>query len=66
MMCIACEQEFMWLAYLESRGLIGPDGRPTVRGPFAAVAEKSSTPTEESAPEPADNNKFSCDDPTAG
>ena len=24
MMCIACQQDFMWLAYLESRGLIGP------------------------------------------
>ena len=27
MMCIACEQELMWLAYLESRGLTGPEER---------------------------------------
>jgi hypothetical protein len=57
----------MWLAYLESRGLIGPD-KPAVAGkPFAAVAdEPPSISTEKGAPEPpAGNNKFSCDDPTA-
>ena len=26
MMCIACEQDAMWFAYLERKGLITPDG----------------------------------------
>jgi hypothetical protein len=66
MMCIACQQDFMWLAYLESRGLIGPDKAAAAGKPFAAVAdEPPSISADESAPEPAGNNKFSCDDPTA-
>jgi hypothetical protein len=66
-MCIACEQEFMWLAYLESRGLVAPDNPATARTPLAAFADKPpSTPTEQSEPEAADKNKFACDDPTAG
>jgi len=64
MMCIACEQNFMWLAYLESRGLIGPDGR-AIPGPFAAPDKPLPTATEQET-EAADQKKFSCDDPTAG
>jgi hypothetical protein len=63
MMCIACEQNFMWLAYLESRGLVGPDGRAAMPGPFAAADRPLSTATEQEA---ADQKKFSSDDPTAG
>jgi hypothetical protein len=66
MMCIACEQDFMWLAYLESRGLIEADGRPTARGLAAFADKQPSSPIEESTPEPTVENKFSCDDPTAG
>ena len=64
-MCIACEQNFMWLAYLENRGLIGPDERAAMPGPFAAPDKPPSTATEQKA-EAADQKKFSCDDPTAG
>jgi hypothetical protein len=63
MMCIACEQNFMWLAYLESRGLTGPDGRTAMPGSFAAPDKPLSTAIEQEA---ADQKKFSCDDPTAG
>jgi hypothetical protein len=65
MMCIACQQDFMWLAYLESRGLIGPDGRATEPAPVT-FADKPPSPPAEDSGEPADKNKFSCDDPTAG
>jgi hypothetical protein len=71
MMCIACEQDFMWLAYLESRGRIGPDRRAAVPEPFA-VADKprSAEIGQEGATgqeaEAAHQKKFSCDDPTAG
>jgi len=63
-MCIACEQNFMWLAYLENRGLIGPDGR-AIPGPFAA-SDKPPSPATEQEAEAAEQKKFSCDDPTAG
>jgi hypothetical protein len=65
MMCIACQQDFMWLAYLESRGLTGPDGRAAEPAPVA-FADKPPSPPAEDSDEPADKNKFSCDDPTAG
>ena len=65
MMCIACEQDFMWLAYLESRGLIGPDRRAAVPEPFAVADKPQSAATGQEA-EAADQKKFSCDDPTAG
>jgi hypothetical protein len=65
MMCIACQQDFMWLAYLESRGFIGPAGRATEPAP-ATFADQPLTPPAEDSGEPADKSKFSCDDPTAG
>ena len=70
MMCIACEQDAMWFAYLQRRGLITPDGFLVEEPPFLA-GPVDSLPTqqekkEESAIETADKNKFSCDDPTAG
>jgi hypothetical protein len=64
-MCIACEQELMWLAYLESRGLDAPDSLPSRRSPFADFPGKpSSTSTEQTEPAAAKTN-FACDDPTA-
>jgi hypothetical protein len=62
-MCIACELNFTWLDYLESRDLGGPAGRAAVPLPFAA-ASKPPSATEQDA-QTADTNKFSCDDPTA-
>jgi hypothetical protein len=66
-MCIACEQELMWLAYLESRGLDSPDSPPLRRSPFADFPGKpASPPTEQNEPAAADKTNFACDDPTAG
>jgi hypothetical protein len=76
-MCLACEQDAMWLAYLESRGLLKPDDPAAVEALFAAFpvqplplqAEKvqPEPETERSGPatEEAAKNPFSCDDPTA-
>jgi hypothetical protein len=65
MMCIACEQDFMWLAYLERGGLIGPEGRASAPEPSLFADKAPSAPAEQSV-EPAGYAKFSCDDPTAG
>ena len=67
MMCIACEQELMWLAYLESRNLNSPDSPVKMRSPFADFPGKpSSSPTEQKEPAAVDKTNFACDDPTAG
>jgi hypothetical protein len=71
-MCIACEQEAMWFAYLQRRGLITPDGRLVEQPPSLFVAEpvdqKSSQEDakEAGAAMPAGNSKPARDDPTAG
>jgi hypothetical protein len=73
-MCLACEQEAMWFAYLRRRGLITPDGQFVEAPPSLFVAE-SGDPAElvaqaESdqrvAPAEADQQKSSRDDPSAG
>jgi hypothetical protein len=73
---MACEQDAMWLAYLDSQGLLKPDDPAAVDALFAnfpvqplpAQAEWDA-PTPEapakSVPKPAAANPFSCDDPTA-
>ena len=50
MMCLACEQDAMWFAYLQRKGLITPDGYlieqppslldPVETGPAPASEEK--------------------------
>lgn len=73
-MCLACEQEAMWFAYLRRRGLITPDGQFVGAPPSLFVAE-SADPAElvaqaESdqavAPAEADQQKSPRDDPSAG
>lgn len=65
-MCIACEQNFGWLAYLESRGLGAPAKPAGAQTPSAAVADNPlSMPNEPSAPAPAKLPPFSRDEPTA-
>ncbi len=79
-MCLACEQDAIWLAYLESQGLLKPDDPAAVDALFAAfpvqplpVQAEWDKPTPEATgktdankpPKPAANNPFSCDDPTA-
>jgi hypothetical protein len=81
MMCLACEQDAIWLAYLDSQGLLKPDDPAAVDALFSAfpvqplpVQSEWDKPTPEAtakadantpAPKPAANNPFSCDDPTA-
>jgi len=74
-MCLACEQDAIWLAYLESRGLLNPDDPAAVEALFGAFPvqplpmQQEGEPSAAAPPEAADNNDknlFSCDDPTAG
>jgi hypothetical protein len=75
-MCWACEQDAIWLAYLDSQGLLKPDDPAAVDALFGGfpvrplpVQSEWDSPTPEAperpAPKPAANNPFSCDDPTA-
>jgi hypothetical protein len=74
-MCLACEQDAIWLSYLESRGLLNPDDPAAVDALFSAfpvqpvpVQAEWDAPTPEApadaAPNPAAPNPFACDDPT--
>jgi hypothetical protein len=71
-MCLACEQDAIWFAYLESRGLFNPDDPAAVDALFAEFPVQpvpvQETPGEqtEKAPAKINDNPFSCDDPTAG
>jgi hypothetical protein len=78
-MCLACEQDAIWFAYLESRGLLKPDDPAAVDALFGAFPvqplpmqgaedeQTASAPTA-SAKENSEaaKNPFACDDPTAG
>ncbi|MGH6671591.1 MAG: hypothetical protein ACRECE_12700 [Xanthobacteraceae bacterium] len=75
-MCLACEQDAIWLAYLESRGLLQPDDPAAVDALFGAFpvqplpvqgedAQQAGTPAQTEDNKPA-KNPFSCDDPTVG
>jgi len=64
MMCIACQQDFMWLAYLESQAFAGADKGTTATERTVALEDKPAADAGEVAP--VEQNKFSCDDPTAG
>ena len=70
MMCLACEQEAMWLAYLRRKGLITPDGY-LVEQPPSLLDPVETSPTPDARPEKnvselADKKSgFSCDDPAA-
>jgi len=75
-MCIACEQEAMWFAYLRRRGLINENGEPvepvpTVAYPIEALsapeqAEQKEEKTEQSASDPAEQPTLPFDNPPAG
>jgi hypothetical protein len=75
-MCLACEQDAIWLAYLESRGLIQPDDPAAVDALFSAFPVQplpvqgrqgeTETPQRDASRDlKAEKNPFSCDDPTA-
>ena len=71
-MCLACEQDAIWFAYLESRGLVQPDDPAAVDALFSAfpvqplpVQGQGDAQHRSAKAEPkAANNPFSCDDPT--
>jgi hypothetical protein len=69
-MCLACEQDAVWIAYLESRGLLRPDDVASVDALFAQFPVQS-LPLQQPRGEPVENvpakpvaRAFSCDDPT--
>jgi hypothetical protein len=79
-MCLACEQDAVWFAYLESRGLLKADDPAAVEALFAGfpvqplpVQPEWDAPTpeaplaapEKNAPATGAANPFSCDDPKA-
>lgn len=72
-MCLACEQDAIWFAYLESRGLVQPDDPAAVDALFSAfpvqplpVQGEADAQQQSAKNDPtAANNPFSCDDPTA-
>ena len=71
-MCLACEQDAIWLAYLESRGLLKPDDPAAVEALFGAFpvqplpVQPADGEKAENAAARQPNNPFACDDPTAG
>jgi hypothetical protein len=75
-MCLACEQDAIWLAYLESQGLLQSDDPAAVETLFAGFpvqplpvrsevgkAQDRASSVSGSATEP---NPFFCDDPKTG
>jgi hypothetical protein len=69
-MCLACEQDAIWLQYLESKGLLKPDDPGAVEALFAAFPVQSlpvqADTAATAAPSAAEPNPFICDDPKAG
>lgn len=72
-MCLACEQDAIWFAYLESRGLVQPDDPAAVDALFSAFPVQplplQGEADTQQRPAGTDlktaSNPFSCDDPTA-
>jgi hypothetical protein len=76
-MCLACEQDAIWLAYLESQGLLQPDDPAAVDALFAGfpvqpvpVRSEAAVKTDDRASSAAGSaaapNPFLCDDPKTG
>ena len=75
-MCLACEQDAIWLAYLESQGLLQPDDPAAVEALFAGFPVQPLPVRPEAGVEPQDRgastgnsakkNPFICDDPKTG
>ena len=71
-MCWACEQDAIWLAYLESQGLLKPDDPEAVEALFVAftvqpVPVQGETAQAKNGPSSAsDQSPSFCDDPKAG
>jgi hypothetical protein len=71
-MCWACEQDAIWLAYLESQGLLESDDPEAIAALFEAFpvqpvpVQAERTKAKDKASSAAERNPFSCDDPKAG
>jgi hypothetical protein len=73
-MCLACEQDAIWIAYLESQGLLQPDDPAAVDALFAGfpvpvrseAAVKADDRASSAASSAAEPNPFFCDDPKTG
>jgi hypothetical protein len=71
-MCLACEEDTFWLAYLQGREPLQAEDPAAVAKLFAAFPVQplpmQQKPREEAAPSGAAANTgtFSCDDPTSG
>jgi hypothetical protein len=76
-MCLACEQDAIWLAYLESQGLLQPDDPAAVEALFAGfpvqplpvrseVGGKTQDRPTSAGSSAAEPNPFFCDDPKTG
>jgi hypothetical protein len=74
-MCLACEQDAIWLAYLETQDLVQPDDPAAAEALFAGfpvqplpvrsqTSGKESGTSSTSAPA-TEQNPFFCDDPKA-
>ena len=62
MMCIACEQNAMWFAYLKSKGLITPDGYLVEPPPSVFAVD----PLESTAPDSAEKQVGSSENADQG
>ncbi len=69
MMCIACQQDAMWFAYLQRKGFITDDGHPA-EPPASVSATEPLEPApvaadvkQETPAEVTDKSKFSGNDP---
>jgi hypothetical protein len=69
MMCIACQQDAMWFAYLQRKGFITADGYPAEQ-PASVVAGEPLEPApvaadvrQETLAEAADKSEVSGNDP---
>jgi hypothetical protein len=71
-MCLACEQDAIWLAYLESQGLLQPDDPASVEALFAGFpVQPLPVPREANGSDglgsssglTSEQNPFFCDDP---
>jgi len=75
-MCLACEQDAIWLAYLESQGLLKSEDPEAIDALFSAFpvqplpvqaeTREKEAGTSAKVVDKSNNNPFSCDDPTAG
>ena len=70
MMCLACEQNGLWLAYLRRRGLITPDGYlveqpPSLIDPIEPAPPQAKSKTDNML-DPAQKDLFASDDPANG